>query len=79
MADRRHWDISRMCGRRGNKGGAYESRYFMYLKKKNIGKNAFRGIPRKASVYVPAGKMKSYRKWLKKAGLSCILKEMQKH
>ena len=51
----------------------------MYLKKKNIGKNAFRGIPRKASVYVPAGKMKSYRKWLKKAGLSCILKEMQKH
>ena len=51
----------------------------MYLKKKNIGKNAFRGISRKASVYVPAGKMKSYRKWLKKAGLSCILKEMQKH
>lgn len=51
----------------------------MYLKKKNIGKNAFRGIPRKASVYVPAGKMKSYRKWLKKAGLSCILKKMQKH
>lgn len=51
----------------------------MYLKKKNIGKNAFCGIPRKASVYVPAGKMKSYRKWLKKAGLSCILKEMQKH
>lgn len=41
----------------------------MYLKKKNIEKNAFRGIPRKASVYVPAGKMKSYRKWLKKAGL----------
>ena len=36
---------------------------------KNIGKNAFRGIPRKASVYVPPGKMKSYRKWLKKAGL----------
>lgn len=28
MADRRHWDISRMCGRCGNKGGAYESRYF---------------------------------------------------
>ena len=28
MADRRHWDISRMCGRRGNKGSAYESRYF---------------------------------------------------
>ena len=51
----------------------------MYLKKKNIGKNAFRGISRKASVYVPAAKMKSYRKWLKKAGLSCILKEMQKH
>ena len=51
----------------------------LYLKKKEIGKNAFRGIPRKASVYVPAGKMKSYRKWLKKAGLSCILKEMQKH
>lgn len=43
----------------------------MYLKKKNIGKNAFRGIPRKASVYVPAAKMKSYRKWLKKAGLKC--------
>ena len=41
----------------------------MFLKKKNIEKNAFRGIPRKASVYVPAGKMKSYRKWLKKAGL----------
>ena len=71
MADRRHWDISRMCGRRGNKGSAYESRYFKYLKKKNIGKNAFRGIPRKASVYVPSGKMKSYRKWLKKAGLKC--------
>lgn len=71
MADRRHWDISRMCGRRGNKGAAYESRYFMYLKKKNIGKNAFRGISRKASVYVPPGKMKSYRKWLKKAGLKC--------
>ena len=51
----------------------------MYLKKKNIGKNAFCGIPRKASVYVPAGKKKSYRKWLKKAGLSSILKEMQKH
>ncbi len=33
MADRRHWDISRMCGRRGNKGAAYESRYFMYLEK----------------------------------------------
>lgn len=43
----------------------------MYLKKKNIGKNAFRGIPRKASVYVPPRKMKSYRKWLKKAGLKC--------
>ena len=43
----------------------------MYLKKKNIGKNAFRGIPRKASVYVPLRKMKSYRKWLKKAGLKC--------
>lgn len=71
MADRRHWDISRMCGRRGNKGAAYESRYFKYLKKKNIEKNAFRGIPRKASVYVPSGKMKSYRKWLKKAGLKC--------
>ena len=38
---------------------------------KNIGKNAFRGIPRKASVYVPPGKMKSYQKWLKKAGLKC--------
>ena len=23
------------------------------------------------SVYVPPGKMKSYRKWLKKAGLKC--------
>ena len=87
MADRRHWDISRElsnitfagtvttqgeksihCRRCGER-----SRIVKYSleDEKNIGKNAFRGIPRKASVHVPAGKMKSYRKWLKKAGLKC--------
>lgn len=41
----------------------------LYLKKGKIGKNAFRGISKQVSVYVPTEKMQTYLKWLKKAGL----------
>lgn len=41
----------------------------LYLKKGKIGKNAFRGISKRVSVYVPTEKMQTYLKWLKKAGL----------
>ena len=41
----------------------------LYLKKGKIGKNAFRGISKHVSVYVPTEKMQTYLKWLKKAGL----------
>ena len=65
MADRRHWDISWELSNITFAGTVTRC---MQMR---MAKNAFRGIPRKASVYVPPGKMKSYQKWLKKAGLKC--------
>jgi hypothetical protein len=40
------------------------------LKEKNIGKQVFTGINKKAVVNVPAKKKTAYKKWLKKKGLS---------
>lgn len=40
------------------------------LTSKNVGKQAFAGIHKKAVVKVPSGKKSSYRKWLKKKGLT---------
>jgi hypothetical protein len=40
------------------------------LKEKNVGKQAFTGINKKAVVKVPAKKKTAYKKWLKKKGLS---------
>ena len=40
------------------------------LREKSIGKQAFSGIHKKAVVKVPAKKKSSYKKWLKKRGIS---------
>ena len=41
-----------------------------YLTSKSVGKKAFSGIYKKAIIKVPAGKKKSYKKLLKKHGVS---------
>lgn len=43
--------------------------YSTKLTNKNIGKNAFKGVPQRINVYVPAKKQKAYAKLLKKKGL----------
>ena len=40
------------------------------LTEKNVGKNAFSGINKKAVVKVPSKKKAAYKKWLKKKGLT---------
>ncbi|WP_408071449.1 leucine-rich repeat protein [Butyrivibrio sp. JL13D10] len=47
-----------------------------YLKKKNVGKNAFKKISKKAVVKVPKGKKKSYKKILKSAGFTVKAKNI---
>ena len=39
------------------------------LTKKSFGKNAFKGISKKATITVPKKQYKNYKKWLKAAGL----------
>ena len=41
-----------------------------YLTSKNVGKKAFSGIQKKAQIKVPAGRKKSYKKLLRKRGVS---------
>ena len=40
------------------------------LKKKSIGKKAFKGVHKKAVIKVPKKKKKAYQKYLRKAGIS---------